>query len=111
MSFHPVSKIEGTWVRVWFAIVSIDDTLFNIFRKSVSINLNIPGSKPLLDHFKCRGELEVREWITLNKVHALWETLIVFNYIREICVRLATYIGKGLYLGANRVFTFVIDPD
>jgi hypothetical protein len=111
VSLHPVSKIEGTWVRVWFAIVSIDDTLFNIFRKPISVYLYIPGSKPLLDHFKCRGELEVRERVTLNKVHALWETLIVFNYIGEICMRLATYIGKGLYLKGHWVWTFIIDPD
>jgi hypothetical protein len=111
VSLHPVSKIEGTWVRIWFAIVSINDTLFNIFRTTISVYLNIPGSEPFLDHFKCRGELEVRKGIALEKVYTLWESIVVFNYIGEICVRLTTDIWESLYLRTNWVWTFVIDPD
>lgn len=111
MNLHPVSKIQGTWVSVKLPVVLVNLIHFNIFRKTVSMYLNVPCAKPCLDHIERGVKLEVRKWITLKKVHSLREIIIIFNYVREIGVSLATDVWKSLYLGAHRVWTFIIDQD
>jgi hypothetical protein len=89
----------------------------NILGKSLVYNLIGPTLKPFLNNFKRFFYFEMWERITLEEIDVLWEVVPVFDDMSQICVRLATDIGECLYLGirdavyANRVWTFVIDPD
>jgi hypothetical protein len=89
----------------------------DILRKSLIYNLVSPAFKPFLDYLKRVFYFKMWEWVALQEIDVLWETIPVINDVCEIGVRLTTYIWKGLYLGigdaiyANRVWTFVIDPD
>jgi hypothetical protein len=76
-----------------------------------------PAFKPFLDNLERVFYFKVWEWVALQEIDVLWEIIPVINDVCEIGVRLTTDIWKGLYLGigdaiyANRVWTFVIDPD